>query len=126
MTNAPSPPFEVYGADGLFPSVKAGGMELSEHIGARTGATIAAGQVTFNDIDTGPFTLWYDEVLFLHATTGSFELEYDGAIRPLVVGDMAWIRSGTTVTYRSVGVSNLFYSVTPADWTHRGTLPTTS
>lgn len=121
--NSASEPFAVYNTGGVFPAAGPRNMAIAEHIGAKTGATLAAGQVTFTDIDTGPFKLWYDEVLFLHATTGSFELEYDGKVHPLAVGDAAWIRAGSTVVYRSTGSSMLFYAVTPADWTHRGDLP---
>jgi uncharacterized cupin superfamily protein len=122
--NPRSIPFAVYSSQGLIPSPKAGKSALHEHTGAGTGTTIAAGVVTFNEMDSGKFRVWYDEILFLHSAEGEFELDYDGKTHPMKVGDVAWVRAGSTVVYRARGGSaTLFYAVNPSDWLLRRPAP---
>lgn len=124
MTDRPttplSIPFATFSSQGLVPTPKPGASGLHEHTGVRTGTTIAGGLVTFNDMDSGEFTVWYDEILFLHSAEGEFEMDYDGKTHPMKVGDLAWVRAGSTVVYRARGgPATLFYAVNPADWTLR-------
>lgn len=120
LQRLPSVPFAVYGSEGHMPDPPPGGSALYEHLGARSGATMAGGLVTFNDIDTGEFKVWYDEILFLHRAQGEFELEFEGKAHPMKEGDVAWVRAGTKVVYRARGgAATLFFAVSPADWAHR-------
>jgi ethanolamine utilization protein EutQ (cupin superfamily) len=113
-------PFGVFSSQGRIPSPEAGKTALHEHTGVRAGTTIAAGLVTFNDMDSGNFKVWYDEILFLHSAEGEFELDYDGKTYPMKAGDVAWVRAGSTVVYRARGgAATLFYAVNPSDWTLR-------
>jgi len=125
MTDAASgsatTPFAFY--KGRIPAPPAGKTEVLEHTSGKTGATIASGIATYRDVETAPWTVWYDEVIALHATDGEFEIDYDGKAYAMEVGDFIWIRAGTTVVYRSRGSSTLFYSVLPADWQARGMPP---
>jgi ethanolamine utilization protein EutQ (cupin superfamily) len=111
-------PFAFY--EGRIPTPAPGKSEILEHTSERTGATMSTGLVTFSDLETAPWTVWYDEVLGLHSLDGEFEMECDGKRYPMKVGDFVWVRSGTTVIYRARGSATLFYAVTPADWVARG------
>ncbi len=118
--NAASIPFAMFSSQGLIPNPEPGKSALHEHTGMKTGTTIAAGFVTFNDMDSGKFRVWYDEILFLHSAEGEFEMDYDGKTHPMKVGDAVWVRAGSTVVYRARGgAATLFYAVNPSDWLQR-------
>jgi ethanolamine utilization protein EutQ (cupin superfamily) len=114
-------PFAFY--EGRIPAPPAGKIEILEHVSEKTGASLAGGIATYNDFESAPWTVWYDEVVALHATDGAFEIVYDGTTHRMAVGDFIWIRANTTVVYRSRGKSTLFYAAVPADWQARGVPP---
>jgi ethanolamine utilization protein EutQ (cupin superfamily) len=114
-------PFTFY--EGRIPDPPAGSLEILEHVSEKTGGSMAGGIATYNDYQSAPWTVWYDEVVALHATDGAFEIDYDGITYKMNVGDFIWIRANTTVVYRSRGKSTLFYAAVPADWQARGVPP---
>lgn len=119
-----SNPFEVYASAKVIPAPPAGQLVMKEITNTTTGATISGGFLVIRDTVSPPFTPWYDAVLLLHACEGEIELEYDGTAKPMSVGDVAWVRSGSTVVFRvRGGTATLFYSVTPADWRWRSPDP---
>lgn len=108
----------VFRFEDIVPKTTVPGSSLHQHFGAVDGASIAGGITIFKDCDI-PWQLWYDEMLVCLSTDGVFEVVIGDKTHQLKSGDMMWLPAGTDLIYRSVGVTNAVWAVTPPDWEKR-------
>ena len=91
------------------------GSSIHQYIDANSNASIAAGTARFKDSDI-PFTLWYDELTICHEVEKSFEIIVGDAVHSMKAGDMIWLPAGTSLRYKSEGISVCFFAVSPGDY----------
>src|SRR5438094_3568103 len=91
------------------------GAVLARTITAAGTTQLGGGYMKYEeDADFGPWTLKYDEVLFVHE--GELEVIQNGQSTIAGKGQAILIANGTTVTYRGRKGTVGFYVLWPFDW----------
>lgn len=85
-------------------------------IGTRDSRTLGAGLGRFRDIEF-EWELGYDEVIYV--LSGGVEVKHAGGVERGGPGDILFVPSGNTVTYRFAGDCEVFFATYPVDWEER-------
>lgn len=91
------------------------GLDLARSITAAGTTQLGGGYMRFSEAaDFGPWTLKYDEVLFVQS--GELTVVEDGKTTTAAVGEAILIPNGATVTYRGKKGTVGFFVLWPFDW----------
>lgn len=91
------------------------GMELNRVVTDAGTTELGGGFARFStDGEFADWTLGYDEAFYV--IEGRFDVESGGEVRSAGPGESLLIRRGTTVTYRGVEGTKVFFILYPRNW----------